>query len=69
MHEPRIAQRATHALAGLGQRRVRQAHDGHAGQTGRDIDLDPDDPPDEALERGGEQRGQHAATLRTRAYR
>ena len=39
------------------------------GQAGRDIDLDPDDPPVEALERGGEQRGQHAATLRARAYR
>ena len=64
-----VAQRAADPLARLGQRGVRQPHDREARQPGRDVDLDPDDPAGDPVERGGEQGREHAATLGRRAHR
>ena len=55
----RVAQRPADALPRLGQGRVRQPHDREPRQPGRDVDLHPDEPPGEAVERGGEQGREH----------
>ena len=65
VHEPRVAKGAADPLAGLADRRVTEANDGEPGQARRNVDLDADDAPIEGDERCGQQRGQHAATLRS----
>ena len=51
--EAAVADGAAHPLARLRQGSVRQADDREARQPGRDVDLDPDESPVEAVERGG----------------
>jgi len=63
MNEPRVADRATHPLASLLERRIRQAHDREARQARCDVDLHPDDPAVEADEGGREQGREHDLTL------
>ena len=63
-----VAQRAADALPRLGQRGVRQPDDREARQAGRDVDLDPDDPAGDPVERGGEEGREHTATLGRSAH-
>ena len=58
--EAGVAERAADPLPGLLEGRVGEADDGEAGQSRRDVDLDPDEPPIEAVERRGRNDGQHA---------
>src|SRR5262245_43757298 len=64
-----VANRAANPLAGLLQGGVGEADDREPGQSARYVDLDPDHPPVEADERGGQQRGKHAATVPASARR
>src|SRR5689334_11530398 len=68
MDEPGVAQRAADTFARLLQRGVREPDDREPGQTGRDVDLDQDQPAVEAVERGGRDDGQHVPSLRSSAY-
>ena len=60
--EPGVADRPADAFAGLLDRRVGEADDREAGQPGRDVHLDPDEPAVEAVQRGGWDDSQHDAT-------
>ncbi len=55
-----VAERAPDTLPSLGQRRIRQPHDREAGQPGRDIDLDADDPSGDAVKGCGDEGCEHA---------
>ena len=57
---PGVAQRAADPLACLLERGVGEPDDREAGQARRDVDLDPDEPAVEAVERRGRDDGQHA---------
>ena len=61
MDEAGVAQGAADPFARLLERGVGQPDDREPGQPGRDIDLDPDEPAIEAVERRGWDDGQHAA--------
>ncbi len=58
--EPAVADRSTHPLPGLLERGVREADDGEPGQTRGHVDLDPDDPALDPVERRGEDGRKHA---------
>ena len=58
---PALRMRAADALARLLERGVREADDGEPGQPRRDVDLDPDEPAVEAVERRGRDDRQHDA--------
>ena len=60
MDESGVAQRAANTLACLLERGVGEADDREPGQPRRDVDLDPDQPAVEAVERRGWDDGQHA---------
>ena len=59
--EAGVADGAADALAGLRERRVRQAHDLAAGQPRRDVHLDAHELAAQAADDGGVQDREHAA--------
>jgi hypothetical protein len=68
MDEAGIPERTANPLAGLPQRRVREADDGEAGQSGRHAHLDADRAALEPAKRGGEHGGEHGATLGAQSH-
>ena len=66
--ETAVADRAADPLASLLERGIRQADDREPGQARRDVDLDPDDPAVDAVERRGVNGGEHAGTLPKAAH-
>src|SRR5256885_17220671 len=63
MTESGVPDRATSPLTGLLERSVGKPHDRESRQTGRNVDLDADDPTVEADDRGRQDGGQHRPTL------
>jgi len=61
MDEPAVPQGAAHALPGLAEGDVGEADDREAGESGRNVGLDPDGAAVEADERGGEDACEHGS--------
>jgi len=59
-----VADCSANSLAGLLQSSIRQADDGESRQSGRHVHLDANEAALQAVERGGEKRSKHSATLR-----
>ncbi len=69
MAESGVPNSASNPLARFLKGGIGQADDREPRQSGRDVDLDPDDPAVETDKGGGQQRGEHTATLSGVAHR